>query len=172
MFKPYRCRLCGETYLGEGVPDRCPYCGAAGKYVVPAGEWADLAASPASDPETADLCRGALDLEVSNTVFYQKSRKKAELVVNGAIFNRLSKQELEHAEVFTRLLGLPAPTLPEEDAPAEDAAKFAEAHRRETRAIKFYQDAAVRSKGENVREIFRILSEIELEHLRLSNVYR
>ncbi len=172
MLKPYRCRLCGETYLGEGVPDRCPYCGAAGKLVVPAAEWNDLAAVPATDPETADLCRGALDLEVSNAAFYLSGRKRAELAVNGAIFNRLSKQELEHAEVFARLLRLPAPSLKEEEAPEADEAKFADAHHRESRALKYYQDAASRAKAENVREIFRVLSEIELEHLRLSNIYR
>lgn len=170
--RPFRCRLCGETYLGENAPDRCPYCGAAGKLVVPAAEWADLAGTPVDDPQTADLCRGALDLEVSNAAFYQKSRHQAELLVNGAIFARLSKQELEHAEVFTRLLRLPAPTLPEEGAPGPDAEKYDEAHRREHRALKYYQDAARRAKGENVREIFRILGEIELEHLRLSNIYR
>lgn len=169
---PFRCRLCGETYLGAAAPERCPFCGAAGKHVVPAAEWADLAGTPAADPETADLCRGALDLEVSNAAFYQKSRHQAELAVNGAIFARLSKQELEHAEVFTRLLGLPAPTLPDEGAPGPDAEKFDEAHRREHRALKYYQDAAQKAKGENVREIFRILGEIELEHLRLSNIYR
>ncbi|MGE5552866.1 MAG: rubredoxin-like domain-containing protein [Betaproteobacteria bacterium] len=172
MMKPYRCRLCGETYLGESAPDRCPYCGAAGKYVVPAAEWADLAGIPASDPETIDLCRGALDLEVSNTAFYQASRKQAELMVNGAIFARLSKQEQEHAEVFARLLSLPAPTIPQEGAPQPDAEKFDEAHRREHRALKYYQDAALRAKAENVREVFRIVSEVELEHLRLSNTYR
>jgi rubrerythrin/rubredoxin len=172
MMKPYRCRLCGETYLGEGAPDRCPYCGAAGKYLVPAAEWADLAGAQAGDPETADLCRGALDLEVSNSAFYQKSRRAAELAVNGAIFNRLAKQELEHAEVFARLLGLSAPTLPEEVSPEADADKFTEAHRRENRALRYYEDAAARAKGENVREVFRAVSEIELEHLRISNLYR
>jgi rubrerythrin len=170
--KPYRCRLCGETYLGEEAPPRCPYCGAAGKHVGPAAEWVDLALPPAGDPETIDLCRGALDLEVSNAAFYQASRQQAELMVNGAIFARLSKQEQEHAEAFARLLSLPAPAIPQEGAPQSDAEKFDEAHRREHRALQYYQDAALRAKAENVREVFRVLSEIELEHLRLSNVCR
>ncbi|MGE5623475.1 MAG: rubredoxin-like domain-containing protein [Methanocella sp.] len=172
MLRPYRCRLCGETYLGEAVPDRCPFCGAAGKQLVPGAEWVDLAGLPATDPATIALVQEAFDVEVSNAAFYLKARRKAELTVNGAIFARLSKQELEHAEVFARLLGVPAPSLPDLEAPAEDAEKFGEAHRREVRALMHYQAAALKAKEENVREIFRIVSEIELEHLKVTNVYR
>lgn len=172
MFMPYRCRLCGETYLGEAVPDRCPYCGAAGRQMVPAAEWSFIAAEVVKDPATLDLCRQALDLEISNASFYQKARHTAELAVNSAIFARLSKQELEHAEAFARLLGQQVPPLRDENAPADDGEKFAEAHRREIRALKLYQDAANRATPQNVQELFRVLSEIELEHLRVSNVMR
>jgi len=26
--KMYRCRICGETYLGAEAPSHCPFCGA------------------------------------------------------------------------------------------------------------------------------------------------
>ena len=37
--KPFRCQICGETYLGEEPADRCPYCGASGKNLLSPAEY-------------------------------------------------------------------------------------------------------------------------------------
>jgi rubrerythrin len=171
MFKLFRCQLCGETYLGEQQPDRCPYCGAAGKLLVAAAEWADEP-TPQLDETSRSICQEGLGLELSNTAYYQQCRYKAELPVNVGIFARLSKQEQEHAEAFSRLLGQPLPQLPGETAPESDAEKFAGAHAREQRAIKFYLDGAKRATNQRVKELLRYLAEIEVEHLKVSNTYR
>lgn len=171
MFKPFRCQLCGETYLGEERPDRCPYCGATGKLLVAAAEWADEP-TPQLDEATRGICLEGLGLELSNTAYYQQCRYRAEIPVNAAIFARLSKQELEHAEAFTRMLGQQMPQLPQETAPDSDSEKFAGAHAREQRAIKFYLDGAKRATNQRVKELLRYLAEIEVEHLQVSNGYR
>lgn len=171
MMKPLRCQLCGETYLGEEVTDRCPYCGAAGWQLVSAAEWIDFGHI---EMTTKDLenCREALGLELGNTGFYKACVKKAENIFNEAIFKRLSKHELEHAEVLTKMMGVELPDPPQESCPDTDADKFTEAHAREHRAIKFYLQAAKEADNPRVAEVFRSLAEIETEHLQISNVYR
>lgn len=171
MMKPWRCLVCGETYLGEKLPDRCPFCGASGDKLVPAAQWVGYGLVE-MDPETYELCRTALGLEVSNMSFYRCCAAKAQHQFNEAIFKRLMKQELEHAELFARLMGTSLPESTAESCPDEDAEKFAKAHVRERHAIGFYLDAATKSKVSSVKDAFRAVADIETEHLQLSSVYR
>ncbi len=69
--KPGRCQICGETYLGKETPDRCPYCGAAGKNLVSPAEYLDYGVIEISE-ESKKGCLHALELEISNQAFYQK----------------------------------------------------------------------------------------------------
>lgn len=171
MMKPWRCRVCGETYLGEQPPDRCPYCGAAGDKLVPAAQWVGYGKVD-MDPETYEMCKTAVGFEVSNLTFYRCCAAKAEHQFNEAIFKRLMKQELEHAELFARLMGTSVPAFTEESCPDGDADKFGEAHVREQRAIKFYLESARKSKVAKVQEAFWAIADIEIEHLQISNIFR
>lgn len=169
--KAFRCQNCGETYLGEFVPDRCPFCGAVGDYLVPPAEWIDYGIVPMSEWSLAQSLR-TLEIELSNSAFYRSCTEKAEFKVNAAIFSRLADQEEEHAELVGKMAGLTEPHKPMENAPNDDGEKFAEAHAREKRAVLFYQMIAKEAPEPRVREVFRILSEIEGEHLKISNTYR
>jgi hypothetical protein len=70
--------LCQESYIGEEAPSRCPFCGAAGWFFIPAENW-----NPSeyifeiSDVSVANL-EAALKLELSNTEFYQCAMKAAQ----------------------------------------------------------------------------------------------
>lgn len=169
--KAFRCQNCGETYLGDSIPDRCPYCGAASHHLVPPAEWIDYGIVPMSE-WSLNQCRHTLEIELSNSAFYRSCAEKAELNVNAAIFSRLADQEEEHAELVGKMSGLDEPLEPMEVAPNNDADKFTEAHVREKRAVLLYQKIAREAPENRVREVFRILSEIEGEHLKLSNIYR
>ena len=170
--KPFRCQICGETYLGDATADRCPYCGAAGKNLLPPAEWIDYDGMRISEV-SKELCKKALQLEVDNQSFYKACAENAETQVTQPIFKRLSKQEGEHAEVFADLLGEEEPEIDEDiEVPETDAEKFEEAHRREHRAIKFYLEAAYQAKEPRVRQVFRAISEIETEHKIVSNMYK
>ncbi|MRR13422.1 ferritin, partial [bacterium] len=35
QLKMYRCRICGETYLGYEAPANCPFCGAHVEFMRP-----------------------------------------------------------------------------------------------------------------------------------------
>lgn len=170
MMKPIRCQLCGETYLGQEV-DRCPYCGAAQRQLIHPAEWVDYGKLDLN-ADDLEKCRTALGFEVSNMTFYRCSANKAESIFNQAIFKRLSKHELEHAELLARMMGEDIPEFTEESCPDTDKEKFEEAHLREHRAIKYYLHVAKEASHPRAREVFRALAEIETEHLQISNVYK
>ncbi|MCW3489393.1 ferritin family protein [Dethiobacter alkaliphilus] len=172
MFSPYRCQICGETYLGSDAPDRCPYCGAHGRWMMGAAEWVKTGKVEMSEQSYED-CMKAIQLEVGNAAFYKCAQKNAQTQVTQAIFKRLQKQEAEHAELLAEMAGVEEPDLPDEDcAGNDDAQNLADAHAREQRAIQFYLQVADRAPEKRVQEVFRALADIESEHLKISNIYR
>jgi rubrerythrin len=172
MMDPYRCQICGETYLGETAPGRCPFCGAHGRWMVRAAEWIRYGKVELSEQTLKD-CQDALQLEVGNAAFYKCAQKNAQSQVTEAIFKRLQKQELEHAELIAEMAGVPEPDLPDETcAGNNDAQNLADAHDREQRAVRFYLMVADRAPEKRAQEVFRALAEVETEHLKISNVYR
>ncbi len=169
--KPWRCQICGETYLGEVPSDRCPYCGAPGKNLISAAEYLDYGVIEISEKSKKD-CLYALELELNNTAFYKKCADNAENQISKAIFKRLGKHEGEHAELLADMLGIEEGELPEVSIPDNDTDRFIDAHDHEQKAINFYLQVARNAPEERVREVFRALSDIELEHLNLANIYK
>ena len=169
--KPWRCQICGETYLGKTASDRCPYCGAPGNNLVSAAEYLDYGVVDMSEQSRED-CLHALKLEVNNTAFYRKCADEAENQISKALFKRLGKHESEHAELLADMLGMEEEVLPEVSIPGNDPERFMEAHEHEQKAINFYLEVARQAPEERVRQVFRALSDIEMEHLRVSNIYK
>lgn len=169
--KPWRCQICGETYLGKEASDRCPYCGAPGKNLVSPAEYIDYGEVEMSEKSRED-CLQALKLEMNNTAFYKKSADNAGNQVSKSIFKRLGKHESEHAELIADMLGIEEGELPEVDIPESDKERFVEAHDHEQMAINFYLKVARTAPEARVKEVFQALSDIELEHLQMSNLYK
>lgn len=172
MFNPYRCQICGETYLGTTVPDHCPFCGAHGRWMLGAAEWVKTGKVEMCEQSMKD-CLKAIELEVGAAAFYKCAQKNAQTQVTQAIFKRLQKQEMEHAELLAEMAGVAEAALPEENcAGSNDSQNLADAHVREQRAIQMYLQFADRAPEKRVQEVFRALADIELEHLKISNLYR
>ena len=169
--QPYRCQICGETYLGQQSSDRCPYCGAPGKNLLSAAEYMEYGAIEISE-ESRKACQKALELELNNQAFYQKCATEAENQISRAIFKRLAKHEGEHAELIADLLGIEEGELPEVKIPGSDEARFNEAHDHEKKAIDFYLELARRAPETRVKQVFSALSDVELEHLNMANIYK
>jgi len=90
--KVFRCRVCGEVYIGEKKPKTCPFCGAHESYFVPAKKWSLLGTEKISDTSRDDL-RKALDLELDNTNFYKAASEKSQDIYFTGMFKGLSKIE-------------------------------------------------------------------------------
>ncbi len=169
--KPWRCQICGETYLGEEPTDRCPYCGAAGKNLISPAEYQDYGQLEMSKKSRED-CLHTLKLELNNAAFYKKCAELAENQISRVIFKRLSKHEQEHAELIADMLGIEEGEFPQVEVPESDPERFAEAHDHELGAINFYLKVAKEAPEPRMKEVFQALSDIEMEHLRMSNIYR
>ncbi len=164
------CEICGEAYIGEDIPSRCPFCGALKKYMVKAKNYDDSKAWDVqlNDNEKKDIEK-ALELEISNTVFYKCASNKVPEPEGQKLFKILSKVENEHASVWKKILKLNKVDFPKYDECATQyKPNLEESHAREERAIKFYKQAAKDAKNVRVKQIFQAFVEVETDHLNLS----
>ena len=167
--KVYRCRICGEVYIGKEKPNSCPFCGAHEDYLVLAKEWKLLRSETLSDITRENL-KKALDLEINNTNFYKVASEKSRDVYFSSMFKGLSKVEREHASAICKHLGIEKPdsTAGLERATDSDRANIEEANRGEMRAVKFYGQAFNQAPEEEIKEFFKALTEIESDHIALT----
>jgi len=168
--KVYVCKICGEAYIGEEAPSRCPFCGAFKKYFVESTEYDDTGAWDVelNEKDKANAEK-ALEVEISNTLFYKCSAKKVSELDGQKLFKILAKVEGEHAAVWKKILKLDKIKWePAETCEADYKADLEDSHARETRAIKFYGQAAAEAQNPRVKEIFQAFVEVETDHLHLS----
>ncbi|TFG01361.1 MAG: ferritin [Promethearchaeota archaeon] len=169
----YVCKICGEAYIGEEIPSRCPFCGAYQKYLVEAKDYDDTEPLTTFDVDLNKKDKAnaekALDVEISNTLFYKCASKKSNSLEGQKLFKILSKVENEHASVWKKILKLDKIDMSKKEQCVVDYVKNLEdSHFREDRAIKFYNKAAEEATNPRVKEIFKAFVEVETDHLKLS----
>ncbi len=167
--KVYRCRICGDPYVGSSPPPNCPWCGAHGQYIVLASEWVDNPVGELSEVERA-LLEDTLELEIDNTTFYKSAAAAADSVDGQMLFKALSRVEAEHASTVSKMLGVPKPDwdkLSQEAFPTHQE-NLQDSVRRENRAVNHYREALEKAVDGRVREVFAALIEIESDHIALA----
>jgi len=167
--KIYRCRVCGEAYVGKGKPLNCPFCGAAEKYIVLAKNWKEDMISTLTDVSERNIKKG-LELEIEASGFYRCAARVAAEEDVKAMFAALAKIEAEHASTMRRMLGLPRSYTSEHEGRCypTDAQNLAEARRKEEVCVGFYEEFAKQAGEKRVREVLVALTEIERDHLAAS----
>ena len=167
--KVYRCKICGEVYIGEEKPKTCPFCGAHENLFVLAKEWKLLQSESLSEISKENL-RKALDLEIDNTNFYKAVSERSKDVYVSSMFKGLSKVEREHASAICKHLKIEKPDskVGLDKAVDYDRANIEEANRREKRAVKFYTEARSQVPEEEIKEFFKALMEVESDHIILT----
>jgi len=170
IMKVFRCRVCGDVYIGDEKPASCPFCGAHEKYFVLAKEWSLLHASSLSDITKENL-KKALDLEINNTNFYRAVSKRSKDVQVSSMFKGLSKVENEHASTICKHLQIqhPSSNVGSDKAVDKDKENIKEANRRERSAVKFYGEAAKAAPENQIKEFFSALMQIESDHIKLTD---
>ena len=166
----FRCRICGDPYLGSEAPSFCPFCGAPQRYMAPASEYVDRNDVPNLSARSRANLEKALDLEIRNAAFYMCASNCAPAPLDEAMFKALWRTESEHASVICKLLKVPKPEIkPDEQACLKDPrANFAAAHGREERAVAFYAQSAAEALEDRIKEVFAALTEVEGYHIALS----
>ena len=109
--KLFRCRICGDPYLGSEPPSFCPFCGAPQKYMVPAADYVDRNDVPNLSALSRANLEKALDLEVRNAAFYMCASNCAPDAPDKAMFKALWRTEAEHASLICKLLKVAKPEI-------------------------------------------------------------
>ena len=168
--KVFRCRICGDPYIGSEAPKQCPFCGAAQRFFIEAKDWnPDEFNVNLSDVSRKNL-EAALQLELDNAAFYDCAKNTAEKVGDHyfiAKFKALMKVEREHASAISKFLKISRPELEKQACNAESKANSKEGWEREDRAIKAYAKFRDEAIEPRLKEFFGVLVEIEADHLDL-----
>jgi len=167
--KVFRCRICGDPYVGYEKPKNCPFCGAHEEFMVEASTWRDENKLDELSEVSRKNLEKALELEMSNSAFYRCAAEHASDIECQGMFKALAKIEAEHATVISKLLGIPRPDLTkiEVHCTRNDLENVEESSRRETNASEFYAKAGEEAVEPRVREVFFALVDIERDHLDL-----
>ncbi len=172
--KMYRCRICGETYLGHERPSDCPFCGAHGDLLVPTEQYPeDINHVTLTEVERADL-ETAIELETANTRFYLAMAGRKDNPALASAYKRLAKVEAEHCSLFSKLAGSPKPAdlLEPGTELGSWGADIDESVVRETRASALYVEFAARATSPRLLEVWPAVSAVEADHIALDGVAR
>ncbi|PLW79294.1 ferritin [Candidatus Woesearchaeota archaeon] len=170
MFKLFRCQICGDPYLGDEAPSKCPFCGAKHELIIEAENYIDKfkQENNFTEVELANF-KKALALEIGNASFYDAASKKSSDEFHKSLFKALKKVESEHASIFVKHLGTTKPELSKIEASEDGHENLMESHRREEAAIKAYTKFRDEATTPRAIEVFSALVEIEGDHLILED---
>jgi rubrerythrin len=170
----FRCRICGDPYIGAEAPKQCPFCGAAQIYFIEAQNWNTDEFNVTLSEVSKKNLEAALQLELDNAAFYDCAKGVAEKAGDHyglAKFKALMKVEREHASAISKFLKISRPELEKQACNANSKANTKEGWERENRAIKAYTKFRDGAKEERLKEFFGALVEIETDHLDLHADY-
>ena len=168
--KVYRCRICGDSYIGVEPPTRCPFCGAMTEYFVEADDWNPDEFNVALSDVSRKNLEAALKLELDNAAFYDCAKNAADKkgdYYSFAKFKALMKVEREHASAISKFLKISQPDLEKQTCNANAQVNTKEGWQREDRAIKSYAKFRDEATEPRLQEFFGALVEIETDHLDL-----
>ena len=168
MVKLFRCNICGDPYVGETAPSRCPFCGAYEEFIVEAKNYEGIFDVELTEQDKANA-EHALHVELSNASFYACAAAKTNDPESAQLFKALKKIEAEHASIWRKILKISPDDLEkiEESCSTENQDNLKEASDRESRAIEFYKKAAKESDHPRLKQLFGALVLIEQDHLDL-----
>jgi rubrerythrin len=168
----YRCRICGETYLGVSAPSQCPFCGAHREFMDAPDQYpSDINAIQPTEVEQADL-EAAIEVERGNTRFYLGMAQRQDNDTLRSAYKRLSKIEAEHCSLFCKLARQPKPddlATPGETG-SDWSTDIAESLRREERATALYAEFASRATSPRLREVFEAIGDVEHDHVEFDGL--
>lgn len=170
--KMYRCKICGETYLGSEPPAMCPFCGAHREFLIDPRDYPmDINDVELTEAERADLDT-AIALELSNSRFYFAMAQRKDNAPLASAYKRLGNVEAEHCELFCKLAKVPKPAdlkEPGDELGTWDA-DIEESLRREKRASALYAEFAERATNPRLKEVWPAVSAVEADHIVLDGV--
>ncbi|KDR96761.1 Rubrerythrin [Peptoclostridium litorale DSM 5388] len=150
----------------------CPFCGADSPYISSEGD-IFIQIDESLDQVTLDVLDKAMKLEVFNGEFYSEASKLAKDENTKIMFDDLSNIEMMHARIHMKMGGfesLPTLTKPTYyEKLSSDVLLIKEAHSREIHAVAFYEKNMDSVCSPKIKEVFKVLSEVEKQHIYLTS---
>lgn len=164
----FRCKLCSEIILAEHKSSTCPFCGAHDNFIIYAHDWKDENNIKELSAISGENLKMAMEQELENVGFYKCSASYTQNAENKAIFSGLSKIEMEHAYLISKILKIPKSNIKPRNACFRlDMENLKNSFDREEKAKKFYIKAYNQAIEPRIKEIFFGLIEVEGDHAEL-----
>jgi rubrerythrin len=168
----YICEICGEAYLGQQKPTDCPFCGARNNFLKSGEEAKPIVNEKIQISEISKKnLLETLALEIRANAIYSCVAQKTKENQIKAMYKRLAKVELEHAEVAVKILGIEMPEVSAETCAEEDVKNFERTIELEDHAVSLYRKFALEAEEVNVKKFFGALVQIESAHIELVRKY-
>ncbi len=170
--KTYICEICGDAYLGEERPSECPFCGSRQAFIKDGKVASPITLAPEELSEISKKnLEKTLELEIHANAVYLCMAEKTKTYEIKAMYKRLAKVELEHANIACKLMQSYLPQVGEGFCAEEDASNFAETIKLEENATALYVQFAREATEKNVKIFFTALSQVEADHIKLIKNY-
>jgi len=172
QLKMYRCRICGETYLGYEAAENCPFCGAHVEFLQMPEEYAaGINEIRITETERTDL-ESSIELERANTRFYLGMAERKDNDTLRSTYKRLASVEAEHCSVFCKLakVGKPSDLLTPGETTGAWPTDIQESLARENRATALYAAFAERATSARLKEVWAAVSDVEADHITLDEL--
>lgn len=169
--KTFICEICGDAYLGEGKPKNCPFCGAREHFIKENGADPIIAKQIELSAVSKKNLEETLKLEMHANAIYLCMAGKAKTYEIKAMYKRLAKVELEHANIACKLMKISLPEASIELCNDEEITNFNETIKLEENATALYSKFAQEAAEEEIKILFTALMQVEADHIELIKNY-
>lgn len=170
--KTFICEICGDAYIGEEKPKNCPFCGAREHFIRNGAEAVPIVTK---NFEIGEVSRRNLEetlkLEMHANAVYLCMAGKTKTYEVKAMFKRLAKVELEHANIVCKLMKISVPENNSELCSDEDIENFKETIKLEENASSLYAKFAQEASEQDIKMLFTALTQAETDHIVLIKKY-
>ena len=170
--KTFICQICGDAYIGDEKPKNCPFCGARENFIKNGNEADPIPAKVFELGETSKKnLEETLRLELHANAIYLCMTGKAKSYEIKAMYKRLAKVELEHANIVCKLMKISLPGVSSELCSDEDVENLNETVRLEESASTLYIRFAQEATEQEIKILFTALTQVEADHIKLIKNY-
>jgi rubrerythrin len=164
----FKCQLCLEIILAEHKYSTCPFCGAHDDFIILAHDLKDESRIKEFSAISMENLEIAMRKELESAGFYKCSASYTQNAENKALFSGLSKIEMEHVYLISKILKIPKSNIKLPDTCFRlDMENLETSFKREEQIKKFYIKSYNQAIEPRIKEIFFGLIEVEGDHSEL-----
>ena len=164
----FKCKLCEEVILAEHKSSTCPFCGSHDDYIIRAQDWSNEDKPQELSKNTRENLEKAYEFELESARFYKCAASHAQNQDMKNLFQSLSKVEMQHVMILSRLLRKPSLSPTVQDICFRlDGENVKDSFDRETKLKEFYRRAYNQAIEPQIKEILFGLIEAEGDHIEL-----